>query len=422
MHSTLIQHATHFKTQQPVDIFIVDGMITEIASSLEHRRSEASLYKDATGLMLLPGMIDVHVHFRVPGDEQKEDWKSGSRAALAGGVTTVCDMPNNKPGITTEKLLQEKILQVKKEGLIDAYCYIGATENNVNEIIASQESACGVKVYYGTSTGELTMNNDDVLKQLFEARLKIPIVIHAEDDSIIEKNAAKLKHYNGYDIHSRIRSREAAISALETIIDIMRETDARKIHITHITTKEEVALIASAKKEGLDITCDVTPHHLGFSTDDLERLQHYLRVNPPLREKEDTESLWQGVIDGTIDMIASDHAPHTRDEKNNPDYWQVPSGVPGVETTLPFLIDRIDSQFTWERLTEVTALIPAQRFGFADRGMIAVGKRADLVLIDTKENTIISADMIQSKCGWSPWEAVVFQGKISDVFIFGKNQ
>ncbi|MBI2411006.1 MAG: dihydroorotase family protein [Candidatus Kerfeldbacteria bacterium] len=417
MSNLLIKNVQVSGVEGTQDIFIEEGKIANIDKKID---VTADQQIDATGLTLIPGMIDMHVHFRVPGGERAEDFFTGSAAAIAGGVTTVCDMPNTNPPIITRDLLNKKIVQAKQEGKIDILCYIGATNNNIKEIIASQDIACGVKVYYGTSTGNLTMNNPQVLEKLIAANLRIPIVLHAEDDRVIAENEKRFQGYNGKDIHSQIRSREAAVTALETILNIHARHPESKVHITHLSTKEELELIRHAKQRGMNITCDVTPHHLAFTTKDYERFGLLLRVNPPIREQEDVDALWQGIFDGTVDMIGSDHAPHLLAQKELSEYAAVPSGIPGVETSLLFLLDRLSTQLNLQRLIEITSTNAAKRFSLSGKGFIQVSAIADLVLVDRQQQTTIERQALKTKCGWSPWEGTTFRGSIIYVIKNGE--
>lgn len=411
----LVRNVTLYNREKTSDLLIEHGAIQAIEERIDRETDENY---DATGLTAIPGVIDAHVHFRVPGGEAKEDWITGSRAALAGGVTTVLDMPNNTPAITTRELLKEKIERIKPDTLIDFGCYIGATTSNLSEILSAQDIACGVKVYYGTSTGNLTMNNADVLKALFQSSLKIPIVLHAEDDAAIAARTAQYKNYTGKDIHSKIRSREAAIIALRTIINAARGIAAR-LHITHLSTVEELELVRAAKREGMDITCDVTPHHLAFTVADYERFGTLLRVNPPIREQSDCDALWEGIRDGSVDMVATDHAPHLLHEKQQ-EYWSAPSGVPGVETLLPFLLHHVPERLSLSRLVELIAARPAERFGLQKKGVLEVGSIADITFLDLTKTTTITRDRIQSKCGWSLFEGRTFKGAVERVVKSGR--
>ena len=370
-------------------------------------------------MMTIPGVIDVHVHFRVPGGEHKEDWDHGTQAAYAGGVTYVCDMPNNTPAVTTPGEIRgkETLIEQTAPHAISHGLYIGATENNLEDIIAADQQGliCGGKVYFGTSTGNLVMNNLAALKALMEANFSVPIVIHAEDDAVIERSRAAYEAAHGTitDIaaHSEIRSRDAAVSALTTILQLVKETAATNVHITHISTAQEVELIRKAKQDGLQITCDVTPHHLMFTVADYETHGTRVRCNPPIREQADVDVLWEGLGDGTIDMVASDHAPHTQAEKTATEYDAIPSGVPGVQMLLPVLIDGVlNDKLSWERLVAVTSTNPSKRFQIPVRGEVE---------INTEVTTQIQDSDQKSLCGWTPFAGMMLRGEVVKTTIDG---
>jgi len=419
MSTVLIQHTLVYNRKQPVDVFIRDGNVEKIEKGISE---DADTIIDAEGNILIPGMIDMHVHLRVPGQEYKEDFVSGSAAAIAGGITTVGDMPNTNPPITTVALLQQNIARAQKEGTIDIVSYIGATTDNIEEIRQSVGSAVGVKVapYFTAADGTKLIDDDEALEKLFALKLDMPIVVHCEDEHMVGKHAVKLKEYGGVDIHGKLRSPEVAISALKRIIAIVKKTNS-SVHITHISTKKELVLIAKAKKEGVRITCDVTPHHLIFTDLDVAERGSVLKVNPPIRPSSDVSAMWEGVLSGDIDMIATDHAPHTWEEKNVESYWDVPSGLPELDTALLVLLNHVDDeQFTMERLVEITSTKPAEIFGLKGKGTIGPGSVADLVLVDLHSPTVIVRDQLKTKCGWSPWQGHMVRASITTVIKDGK--
>ncbi|MFC1597994.1 dihydroorotase family protein [Patescibacteria group bacterium] len=417
MSSLLINNVRIYNRDEQIDCLVVDGKIKQLEPKIDKRKAEKVI--DANGLTMIPGGIDIHVHFRVPGNEEKEDWKTGSAAALAGGITTVMDMPNNSPSIITAALLKKKIALAKKDSKIDFGCYIAITKDNLLEIEAAKLIACGVKVYYGSTTGDILMNDLDTLRALFELDLPIPILIHAEDENMIEFNRAELKDYDGVDIHEKIRSREAAIKALETIIPLVQETTGHA-HITHISTADELELMKQAKDDGINITCDTAPHYLAFTEEDVAKKGHLLKVNPPIRTQADVDALWAGLADGSIDVVASDHAPHLLKEKQIENYNDVPSGLPGVQTILPFLLDNISDEFSLDRLVEVISSRPADMFKLENKGKIDIGATADLVLFDDSKPTKITNKAMKSKCGWTPWDKQTFATSIEYVIKGGK--
>jgi dihydroorotase len=417
MASILLKQVTLYNNPNPVDCTIEDGMVSAIAPEYT---SQADQVIDAHGLTLLPGVMDMHVHFRVPGGEHKEDWSTGSSAALAGGVTTVLDMPNNTPAITTRARLEEKILAIERvQPALNYGCYIGATTDNLSEVLASQDIACGVKIapYFVGQDSRVLIDDPIALRELFTSPLRLPIVIHCEDEGMAVHNRRRITQPTTKN-HNTIRSPQAAVSALSRILLAARNTRAR-LHITHLSTKRELDLLREAKRQGMDITCDVTPHHLTFTADDAAQKGGMFKVNPPLRSREDCDALWQGVCDGTVDMIASDHAPHLVSEKEETSYDGIPPGMPGVETLLPVLLDRVSHTFPLSKLVELTAIAPRKRFS-RKPVTVSVGETADLVLADMAAATMIERQMIHSKCGWSPWEGRTLRGKIHTVIRKGQ--
>lgn len=409
MPKLILKNITLYNAVEPVDCVIEDGVIT----AFEHAAVEKTdRVEDCTGLTLLPGVMDMHVHFRIPGESQKEDWVTGTSAALAGGVTSVLDMPNNKPAITTKTLLEEKLRTIAAtDPVIDYGCYIGATTDNLKEVIASQGIADGVKVapYFTGKDGRALIDDVAGLKKLFSANLSMPIVIHCEDETTIAENRAHREKPSTRD-HNDIRSPQAAMTALTHIMLAAKGTKA-KLHVTHVSTKREVDAIRNAKREGLDITCDVTPHHITFTTEDVVKQDGFYKVNPPFRSPEDRDSVWQAVLDGTIDMIGSDHAPHTREEKQVQEYDLIPSGVPGVQTLLPVLLDRLSYTFSLHDIVRLTSEAPRKRFQKRPID-VQLGSIADLTVVNLTKNTVLTPQVIRSKCGWSPWEGRPLQGKV----------
>lgn len=418
MSSLRIINATDYRTQQPVECLIRDGVIVENGSLVS---AEAAQVVDAHGMMLIPGAVDVHVHFRVPGQEHKEDFGTGSAAALAGGVTTVLDMPNTTPPITTVELLEEKLRRVQQEAAVTVGCYIAATPDNLDEVAAAAEIACGVKVapYVTGASGAPIIQDEQALRRLFELDLAIPVVVHAEDEAIIQRNSAEAQQTETMPVHGNVRTREAAVVAVQRVLRLAQGTQT-KLHITHISTADEVELIRTAKQQGIDVTCDVTPHHLGLTEQQYLRDREWLKVNPPLRTHDDTNALWRALDEGVIDMVASDHAPHLPQEKQLP-YWDAPSGIPGVQTLLPFMLNSTacGGGLSWQRLVDVTSRVPAERFGLEGCGSLEIGSIADCVLVDPIPRITVQDSDMRSKCGWTPFDGEQWWGKIHTVIRHG---
>src|SRR3989344_7653626 len=335
---------------------------------------------DGTGKFLLPGLTDAHVHFRDPGFPEKEDWETGSAAALAGGVTTVLDMPNTMPATTTVEALEAKRTIALAKSKVQFGLFFGATRDNLEEIRRAK-NICGIKIYMGSSTGQLLLTDPAVWEKVFQiAKEKdVPVVVHAESEALIQAGR---------------RDCECARVATEAAI-ALREKVGNRLHIAHLSCKAELELVRAHKNSML--SCEVTPHHLLFTREDVK--DGFLKVNPPLRSAEDVAALWEGLRDGTVDCLATDHAPHTKAEKNgaNP-----PAGVPGVEFLLPLMLNAVnEGKLTLERLVALSSENPERIFK---------AKSAGFVLVDMHlEKTVQQMD-IRSKCGWSPYLGRTLKG------------
>lgn len=359
-------------------------------------------------LTALPALIDSHVHFRTPGAEHKEDWRTGAKAAIAGGVTTVIDMPNNTPScITLERLHEKKQLidaQLAEVNIPLRYAlYLGADKEHFSEIPRCKQEVIGLKVFMGSSTGGLLMDDDVALEQAFTlaAQEGMLVAVHAEDETILKMKKEAYGEVSDPCLHSKIRHRSAAKTATHKAINLARKTGAR-LHVLHVGTKEEVSLIRQAKKEGVNLFAETTPHHLLLSSEAYSIWGTKVQVNPPIRNKEDQEALWEGIQDGTIDTIATDHAPHTEEEKAQP-YGKAPSGVPGVQTFLPLLLDACHrGLLSLEDLVRCTRTAPQQLFGLEDND--------DWVLVNLDEQHLVTDEHILSKCGWSPFTGSLLFG------------
>ncbi len=365
--------------------------------------SEMDQVVEAKGeLTLFPALIDPHVHFRVPGAEYKEDWITGARAALAGGVTTVFDMPNNTPACINKENLHKKkqlIDQQLKEADIPLryYLYLGADENHLQETGFCCKEIIGVKVFMGSTTGDLLISNDAALDRVFQIATQENLIVsvHAEDEHIIEKNREKFKDSHDPSDHSKIRSRQAAVSAVKKAI-LLAEKYGTRLVILHMSTKEELELVRQAKDRQVLVYCEVTPHHLFLNEGDYARWGTKVQMNPPLRTPADQAALWEGIQNGSIDMIGSDHAPHTLEEKNLP-FGQAPSGVPGIETTLPLLLTAYkEGKITLERIVSLTHT--------NINNIFELKPVQDAVLVDMNKTKTVSNERLKTKCGWSPYE------------------
>lgn len=381
--------------------------------------------KNFNHLISLPALIDPHVHFRVPGGEHKEDWETGAKAALFGGVTTVCDMPNNTPPCTTIEALEAKKrlidAQLKRADVPLRYgLYFGADRDHLDQISLAKGKAVALKIFMGCSTGGLVIDSDADLENAFRLAKEadLLVAVHAEDESILTQKKKEFSlHSSGcWDItdpalHSKIRPREAAICATAKAIHLAKATGAR-LYILHIGTQEEVALVRIAKREGLPVFAETTTHHLFLSEEDYEAFGTFVQMNPPLRSKSDQAALWEGISDGTIDTIGTDHAPHTREEKELP-FGQAPSGIPGVETLLPLMLDAVNQgKLSLERLIELTHTNPQKIFNLPPHD--------DCVLVDMEKEMRVTDEMMHSKCGWTPYRGRLLKGWPEYVILDGR--
>jgi len=402
-----------------VNIFTKGPRIAKISRS-SSEQAEKTL--DCTGLLILPGVIDSHVHFREPGLTHKEDWETGSASAAAGGVCTVIDMPNTMPPTTTAELLEEKRKLAEKKSVVDFRLHFGATGKNTEEILKA-EGFVGLKVFMASSTGNLLLENDDDILAAFKAAAhkRVPAVVHAEDEMLVRKcvHEAKSAGRNDALAHCEARSPAAATRGAERAIKLSASAGNR-LHLLHVSTEGELAAVRAAKESGLPVTCEATPTHLFLNMHDVNRLGCFAKLNPPLRSERDRAALLRALESGLIDTVGSDHAPHTKEEKQE-SVWKAPSGVPGVQTLLPLLLnEHLNGNISLRRLVEVTSGAPARIFGLSGKGDIAVGYNADFSIVDLKREWVIKDDMVLSKCGWTPFHGKKVKGRVEKTIVSGE--
>lgn len=386
---------------QKLDVFVQDGKISALAQG----ESGAEVI-DCTGLHVLPGVIDMHVHCREPGLTLKEDFESASRAAAAGGVTTMFDMPNTLPPTVSVQALEEKRELASRHAIVNIGLYAGLTNTNVSEI-QRMEHIVGVKVFLAKSTGGLVVTDMNELEKLF-AWGKLPVVVHAEDERCVEKYQAACADLSRTDRHSLARPTECAFDAVRRVLHLAKKYEAR-VHITHVTSAEELEEIRKFKTD--KVTCDVTPHHLFLDVHAYDEQGNRVKVNPPLRSREDREALWGALDEGLIDMIGTDHAPHLLEEKDAERYEDVPAGVPGLETMLPLLLESVNrGRLTLERVVEMVSARPAQVFGQTGKGRIEVGADADITVVDMRMEKEVRNEDLLTKCKWSPFAGMKLHG------------
>ena len=402
------------------DVRLRDGRIETIAGTLTAQPGEEIV--DAAGQWLLPGMIDDQVHFREPGLEHKADFATESRAAVAGGITSFMEMPNSKPTTTTLDALEDKYARAAAKSAANHAFYLGATNDNLDVIRAlDPRAACGIKIFMGASTGNMLVDNPDTLDAIFREAPTI-VVTHCEDTPTIDANQAAFKaRYGdalGPEHHHLIRSREACIKSTRLAIELARRHGTR-LHVLHITTAEEAALFAPGPIEGKRITAETCVHFLHFDAGDYPRLGNFIKCNPAIKEASDREALIRALAEGRLDVLATDHAPHTLAEKSQP-YEQAPSGLPLVQYALVAALELVhEGRMDVTRVVQKFAHAPAQLFDVKERGYLREGYFADLVLIDDEPFTVKREDVL-SKVGWSPFEGRTFRSRVGATWVNGR--
>ena len=383
------------------NVLIDDGKIVAI-NDLGSTRVDEEL--DASGMTLLPGVIDSHVHFRDPGLTYKEDLYSASRACAKGGVTSFLEMPNTRPSVTTQARLAYKLALASKKSIVNYGFFIGATPDNIAELRVARRTP-GIKIFMGSSTGELLVDDQQALERIF-AETSLPIAVHSEDETLLRINAEKFGKTTNLADHSRIRNANVAEIATKRVIELAKRFE-HQTHILHISSANEVDLLA--KKPDF-ITAEVCPHHLLFSTEDYSRLGSRVQMNPSIKPPNHATRLWQALHDGIIHTIATDHAPHTLLEKARP-YPNSPSGIPSIENALALMLHQANlGNCSLQEIAHWMSFKPAEVWGILNKGRIAVGYDADLVLVDMNKKQRILDEKQISKCGWSPWHGEMITG------------
>ncbi len=376
---------------------------------------------DASGKLLLPGVIDDQVHFREPGLTYKGDIKTESNAAIAGGITSFMEMPNTVPQTVTQELLEQKFQIASKVSLANYSFYIGATNENLEELLKTDPSnVCGIKVFMGSSTGNMLVDNPETLSALF-AKSKMLIATHCEDEQIIQANIAQAREKYGEDVpiweHSKIRDTNSCFKSTSKAVELAKKFGTR-LHVLHLSTAGEIALFDAGPVKGKKITCEACVHHLWFSESDYEKLGTHIKWNPSIKSANDRQALLKGLTDNRIDVIATDHAPHTLEEKDQT-YFKSPSGGPLVQHSLVAMLELSrNGKITLEKVVEKMCHNPADLFGIEKRGYIRKGYKADLVLVDASRWTVTKENIL-SKCGWSPFEGESFYYFINQTFVNG---
>ncbi|MCY4430519.1 MAG: dihydroorotase [Rhodospirillales bacterium] len=386
------------------DVAIRDGVITAVG-----REARGGQQLDITGLTVLPGVIDSQVHFREPGHEHKENLESGTRAAVLGGVCSVFEMPNTSPPTTSAEALDDKLRRARGRAWADHAFFVGASHDNIDDLAELERlpGCAGVKIFMGSSTGTLLVPDDPSLARVLASGTR-RCAIHAEDQDRLEELKALVRDGASVEMHPQVRDPAAALLATRRILGLARAA-GRPVHVLHISTADELPLLAAAK----DIaTAETTPNHLTLTAPQCYvELGTRAQMNPPVRDRSHQDALWeQGIRGGAIDVIGSDHAPHTLEEKALP-YPRSPSGMPGTQTLLPVMLDHAQhGRLTLERLADLTSGIPARIYGARGKGAVAVGYDADLTIVDLNAERTIRNDWIASPAGWTPFDGKTVRG------------
>jgi len=377
------------------DVLCKDGIIERIEPRIDANVDESI---DANGRLLLPGVIDPQVHFREPGKEHKEDLASGSRAAARGGVTSFLEMPNTDPPTVSQAALDDKLARAAKKCVVNYGFFIGATPNNLEEINRAAP-ACGIKIFMGSSTGNLLVDREEDLERIFSQGTRL-IAVHAEDEARIRARQQQFADRTDPAAHSEIRDNECARLATARALALSKKY-RRRLHILHMSTHEEVDLLRREKPPW--VTAEVIPNHLLLNTDDYARLGTLVQMNPPIRTARDNEALWQGLHDGVVDFIATDHAPHTLAEKEAP-YPKSPSGMPGVETSLPLMLTEMRTgRCSLAEILKWMCHGPAEAYGIPNKGRLVPGYDADMTLVDIDTYRPVRNEETFTRARWSPY-------------------
>ena len=404
------------------EVYIEDGIIREIAERISAKSPDVQIV-DAEGNYLLPGVIDDQVHFREPGLTHKATIETESRAAIAGGITSFIEMPNTVPQTTTIEKLEDKFEIASKTSYANYSFMFGGTNDNLDEILkVDPQKVAALKLFLGSSTGNMLVDNPEVLEKIFSST-KLLIAVHCEDETTIRNNTAKFKEEYGDDIpvkyHPIIRSEEACYLSSSRAVELAKKTGAR-LHIFHLSTAKELELFTNKiPLEEKKITAEVCIHHLWFSDKDYDEKGTHIKWNPAVKKESDRDALLAALLDDRIDVVATDHAPHTLEEKNNV-YTKAPSGGPLVQHALPAMLEMYhQGKISLEKIVEKMCHSPARLFEVKNRGYIKEGYYADLVLVDLNAPWTVKKENILYKCGWSPFEGTTFKSRITHTFVNG---
>ena len=402
------------------DLLIEDERIKQISERID---VNSDIEIDATGKYLFPGIIDDQVHFREPGLTHKANIYTESKAAIAGGITSYMEMPNTNPQTLTQELLEQKFKIAEEDSLANFTFFMGVSNNNLEEVLKTDPKTVGaIKIFMGSSTGDMLVDDRKVLEEIF-SKTPMLIAVHCEDENIIQENIAKAKEIFGEEVpiseHPNIRSEEACFKSSSFAVELAKKHNSR-LHVFHLSTEKEIKLfdntIPLSEKR---ITAEVCIHHLWFDESDYQEKGTLIKWNPAVKKKSDQKALFQALLDDKLDVIASDHAPHTLEEKKNP-YFKSPSGGPLVQHTLLAMLEFYkNGKITLEKVVEKMCHNPAICFQIEDRGFVKEGFFADLVLVDLEKSWEVTKENILYKCGWSPFEGQNFHSTITHTFVNG---
>lgn len=425
MATTLIKNAKIVNENKIFegDVLIENEFIVEIAEQISVKSSSWKIV-DAEGNYLIPGMIDDQVHFREPGLTHKADMASESRAAVAGGITSFIEQPNTVPNAVTQELLEQKYQIASQKSYANYSFMMGATNDNLEEVLKTNpRNVAGIKMFLGSSTGNMLVDNPEIIENIF-SKTKMLIAVHCEDEITIKNNLATYKEQFGEDIpveyHPKIRSAEACYISSSQAIELAKKTGAR-LHVFHVSTAKETELFTNKiPLEEKQITAEVCVHHLWFTDDDYAKKGNLIKWNPAVKSQQDKDELWKALLDDKIDVIATDHAPHTIEEKSKK-YLEAPSGGPLVQHALVALFEaHLQGKISIEKIVEKTAHNPAKIFKIEKRGFVKEGYYADLTIVNTHQPWNVKKENILYKCGWSPFEGANFKSKITHTFVNGE--
>ncbi len=414
-NARIINEGTDFRS----DVLVQNGIIEKIAPSIQQKGATEI---DAEGLVLLPGCIDDQVHFREPGLTHKGDIFTESRAAVAGGITSFMEMPNTVPNTFTQQLLEDKYAIAAEKSLANYSFYMGAGNDNIEEVLKTDGAkVCGVKVFMGSSTGNMLVDNPKTLENIFS---KSPLLIatHCEDEATVQASVAHFKNLYGdnvpANIHALVRNEDACYLSSSMAVALAKKHNTR-LHILHISTAKETTLFEKKPLAQKRITAEACVHHLWFDENDYARLGNSIKWNPAIKSTADRDAVLAALLDGRIDVLATDHAPHTIDEKSKP-YWDAPSGGPLVQHMLVAMLELYhQKKISLAQIVEKAAHHPAIAFKLKNRGFIREGYAADLVLVNLNQPQVVTKENIRYKCGWSPFEGVTFHSSVVHTFVNG---